>query len=67
MARLDRPTLTVFGSADDHFADPVAEAESTAAELRGEHLVVDGAGHYPHVEQPDLVAGAVISFLGRLA
>jgi pimeloyl-ACP methyl ester carboxylesterase len=67
MARLDRPTLSVFGSADDHFTDPVAEAESTAAELRGEHLVVDGAGHYPHVEQPDLVAGAVISFLGRLA
>jgi pimeloyl-ACP methyl ester carboxylesterase len=67
MARLDRPTLSVLGSADDHFTDPVAEAESTAAELRGEHLVVDGAGHYSHVEQPDLVAGAIISFLRRLA
>jgi pimeloyl-ACP methyl ester carboxylesterase len=57
----------VFGSADDHFTDPVAEAESTAAELRGEHLVIDGAGHYPHVEQPDLVGGAILRFLAGLA
>lgn len=64
--RFDLPSLVVFGSADDHFADPVTEAESTAAELRGAHLVIEGAGHYPHVEQPDLVAQAIVSFLQRL-
>jgi pimeloyl-ACP methyl ester carboxylesterase len=64
--RFDLPSLVVFGSADDHFADPVAEAESTAARLHGAHLIVEGAGHYPHVEQPDVVAQAIISFLQRL-
>jgi pimeloyl-ACP methyl ester carboxylesterase len=26
-------------------------------------LMVDGAGHYPHVEYPDVVAGGVIGFI----
>lgn len=63
IARLGCPTLTVFGSADDHFADPVAEAASTAGTLAGQYLVVDGAGHYPHVEQPELVADAIVAFI----
>lgn len=66
IARLDVPTLVVFGTADDHFPDPLAQARSTASELRGELLLVDGAGHYPHVEQPDIVAGAIRSFLDQL-
>lgn len=66
MARLSLPTLTVFGSADDHFKDPAAEARSTAETLGGDYLVVDGAGHYPHVEQPDQVAEAILAFLDRL-
>lgn len=66
IARLSLPTLTVFGSADDHFSDPVAEAHSTAEMLGGELLVVDGAGHYPHVEQPGQVADAIVKFLDGL-
>lgn len=62
---LDVPTLTVFGSADDHFPDPTAEAASVAERLGGTSVVVDGAGHYPHVEQPQVVAEAIISFLRR--
>lgn len=65
MARVDVPTLTVFGSADDHFGDPQAEASAIAARLGGEALVVDGAGHYPHVERPDVVLDALRSFLAR--
>lgn len=63
IARLSLPTLTVFGSADDHFSDPVTEARNTAESLGGDHLVVDGAGHYPHVEQPGQVADAIVAFL----
>lgn len=66
IARADVPSLVVFGSADDHFADPVAEAAATGDVLRGTHLVVDGAGHYPHVEQPDVVAAAIQSFLDEV-
>ena len=66
IARLGVPTLTVFGSMDDHFEDPVAMAESTAAELNGDRLVVEGAGHYPHVEQPEAVASAIVAFVNGL-
>jgi len=68
--RIDRiavPTLTVFGSLDDHFADPAGEAVSIAAQLGGTSVVVRGAGHYPHVEQPDVVYAAIASFLDGIA
>ena len=60
--RVSTPTLTIFGSSDSHFPDPVAEAVHVSQALRGRHVVVDGAGHYPHVEQPDLVAAAIVEF-----
>jgi pimeloyl-ACP methyl ester carboxylesterase len=63
IAALGVPTLTIYGSADDHFADPTAEAAHVADRLGGDHLVVEGAGHYPHVEFPDRVTDAVVSFL----
>jgi pimeloyl-ACP methyl ester carboxylesterase len=66
MRALDLPTLTIFGSLDDHFADPATEAAATAAELNGEQVVVEGAGHYPHVECPDVVAEAIASFVAAL-
>lgn len=65
MQRVGVPTLVVFGSADDHFDDPVTEADAVARRLGGESLVVDGAGHYPHVEQPEVVTDAIRSFLDR--
>jgi pimeloyl-ACP methyl ester carboxylesterase len=60
---LDKPTLTIFGSQDDHFADPTAQAALISGRLDGGHLVVDGAGHYPHVEQPEIVTGSILAFL----
>jgi len=53
-------------AADDHFPDPAAEARATSRALGGDQLIVDGAGHYPHVEQPQVVATAVRTFLDRL-
>lgn len=67
ISRLDVPALVVFGAADDHFPDPTAEAHAAGHALGGEHVIVDGAGHYPHVEQPQVVAAAVQAFLDRLA
>ena len=55
------PTLVVMGSADPDFPDPRAEAEAVAQRTSGEVLMADGAGHYPHVEQPDLVAEALVA------
>ena len=48
---------------DPDFADPKAEAETVAGLLRGRTVVVEGAGHYPQVEQPDVVANAIRAFV----
>lgn len=63
MDRFDRPSVVVFGTADDHFADPAAEAKRLATRLGSSIALVDGAGHYPHVEYPERVAEAVIDLL----
>ena len=57
------PVLVVMGTRDSDFDDPAAEADWVATHLHGKKLMVDGAGHYPHVEYPDIVAAAVIGFV----
>jgi pimeloyl-ACP methyl ester carboxylesterase len=60
------PALVVMGSRDPDFADAAAEARWLAAQLGAESLIVEGAGHYPHTEMPDLVAPRLLSFIGNL-
>jgi pimeloyl-ACP methyl ester carboxylesterase len=60
------PALVIFGSADDHFPDPSGEASRIGSLLNGETVMVPGAGHYPHVEHPEIVGPAVVDFLSRI-
>jgi len=57
------PTLVVMGTKDPDFPDASKEAREVADRLKGEVFLVDGAGHYPHAEMPDLVAPRIVSFL----
>ena len=60
------PALIIMGSLDPDFADPRAEGEAIVAAMPsglGTVAMVDGAGHYPHAQSPDEVAGLVIAFL----
>jgi pimeloyl-ACP methyl ester carboxylesterase len=57
------PALVVMGSRDPDFKDPLAEAERVARSLRGAVYVADGAGHYPHAEQPAPTATRIVEFL----
>lgn len=57
------PVLVVMGTKDSDFPDPVSEANWVATHLHGSKLMVDGAGHYPHVEYPQVVAPAIIQFM----
>jgi len=57
------PTLVVMGTRDPDFPDAAKEAQEIAARLHGELFLVDGAGHYPHAEMPDVVAPRIVSFL----
>jgi pimeloyl-ACP methyl ester carboxylesterase len=57
------PVLVVMGTRDPDFDDPAAEADWVSTHLHGKKLMVDGAGHYPHVEYSEVVAGAVVDFM----
>lgn len=60
------PILVVMGTADPDWADPRAEGEGVIAALRpgiGRLAIIDGAGHYPHVERPGEVVELAVPFL----
>lgn len=63
LAEVAAPSLVVMGTADPDFTDPTVEAETVAKLLRGRAVMVEGAGHYPHVEQPEAVAAQIVSFM----
>lgn len=58
------PTLVLMGDRDPDFPDPAAEGRWVADALDGDLVMVPGAGHYPMGEQPDVVMGALLPFLG---
>jgi pimeloyl-ACP methyl ester carboxylesterase len=60
------PVLVVMGDRDPDFADAEAEGRWIAGQLNGDLLLVPGAGHYPHVEEPQLVNPAIVEFTGRV-
>ena len=62
------PVRIVMGTKDPDFPDPVAAAKDGEA-LIGQYTdvsleLIDGAGHYPHAELPEVTAAAILSFLG---
>ena len=63
------PVLVVEGSADPDWAHPQVEGEAIVAALApglGRLEMIEGAGHYPHVQFPAQVVAAVLAFLGGL-
>lgn len=45
--------VVINGTLDPDFPDPKKEAEWVAGRLQGKVEMVEGAGHYPHVEFPE--------------
>lgn len=60
------PALVVMGTRDPDFPDATAEARWLGRALGTEPLIVDGAGHYPHLETPEQVAPSLLAFLAGL-
>ena len=56
------PALVVMGTKDPDFKDPSGEAKFVAERLRGEAFLVEGAGHYPMTEFPEVVNPKVVEF-----
>ena len=61
-AQVQAPALVVMGTKDPDFKDPSGEARFVAERLRGEAFLVDGAGHYPMTEFPEVVNPKVVEF-----
>jgi pimeloyl-ACP methyl ester carboxylesterase len=62
LSEVRAPVLVVMGSKDRDFKDPAAEAQLVADRLRGQVTMVSEAGHYPHVEFPELTSPLVVDF-----
>jgi pimeloyl-ACP methyl ester carboxylesterase len=65
LAKVSAPALVMMGTKDPDFPDPAAEARLLARRLGGEVALIEGAGHYPHAEVPDLAAPLILGFLDR--
>ncbi|MBL8055415.1 MAG: alpha/beta hydrolase [Anaerolineales bacterium] len=63
LGRVKAPALVVMGDRDPDFKDPAAEARRVAEPLGAEVAMVPGAGHYPHVEMPEITGPRVLAFL----
>jgi pimeloyl-ACP methyl ester carboxylesterase len=60
------PALVLMGTRDPDFKDPAAEAAWLAAGLKADFEMIEGAGHYPHVDSPEVVGPRIIEFLQTL-
>jgi pimeloyl-ACP methyl ester carboxylesterase len=68
LAEVTCPVLIVEGSLDPDWADPRAEGERIIGDPPsglGELAVIEGAGHYPHVQTPAEVMELAVPFLTR--
>lgn len=64
LPHVSAPALVIMGARDRDFPDPEAEAAWVAEALRGDHLMVPGAGHYPMAEAPEVVLDGMLRLLG---
>ena len=63
---VDVPSLVLMGTKDPDFPDPEAEARWIADRLRGDVELVEGAGHYPQTEMPEITAPMISDFLDKV-
>lgn len=64
--RAEMPTLVVWGARDGFV--PVAYAERWEQLVpHARRIVIDEAGHFPHVERSDATAAAVLAFLAEVS
>ncbi len=66
LGKVTVPSLVIMGTADVDWPDPEAEARWIVSRLGSELLLLEGAGHHPHVECPTEVAQAVGAFAEQL-
>lgn len=69
LAKVRCPALVSMGSNDPDWPDPEAEAKAIVSLLPaglGRYTMIENAGHYPHAQDPQEVAAALLPFLAGL-
>jgi pimeloyl-ACP methyl ester carboxylesterase len=61
---LELPLLAIAGARDDGYSRAAERIASTAP--NGRAAIVENAGHAPHLQRPDEVAGLLTGFLGEV-
>lgn len=69
LERITTPVVAVYGVKSPDFPNPAEEAEAVAGAVGGksEVVMIEGCGHYPHVEFPTETTDAVLAFLRQVA
>jgi pimeloyl-ACP methyl ester carboxylesterase len=66
ISKVNKPTLVLMGSKDPDFKNPETEAKWIVENLRGTYTLIENAGHYPHVEMPEVTGPLMLSFIQSL-
>jgi len=66
LAQVDSPSFILMGSKDPDFKAPESEAQWIASQLKGTYQMIEGAGHYPFTEMPEITGPKILSFLNTL-
>ncbi len=66
LADIAAPVLVVMGTRDPDFPNPAKEAQAVADTLRGKLVMIDGAGHYPQADSPDVFAAGLLAFFATV-
>jgi pimeloyl-ACP methyl ester carboxylesterase len=67
-SQIQSPVLILMGSRDPDFKSPEQEAHTLAGRLPyATTQIIEGAGHHPQVEEPELVGQSILAFLARCA
>jgi pimeloyl-ACP methyl ester carboxylesterase len=63
LGRIKSPTLVIMGTKDPDFGDASAEGRYIAQATGGELRLIDGVGHYPQSEVPDMTIPTILDFM----
>jgi pimeloyl-ACP methyl ester carboxylesterase len=63
LARVSVPAVVFMGSKDPDFKNPEEEARWVAGRINGTYQMIEGAGHYPFTEMPEVTGPKIIEFL----
>ncbi|KAI9209931.1 Alpha/Beta hydrolase protein [Polychytrium aggregatum] len=69
-AKVQSPVLLLMGEKDPDFSNPLEECETVKSHLTQAKscgiVLIEGTGHYPHVEKPEETFAQIKSFLDSL-